>query len=152
MWKRWEIFPEVTEAFAAISSPLQAIPEHVFSLLQRYTVLSYSATSELHLVDEARKELFCTYNRTMLNIPPTEDALRQHVNRSCLQGGQTWGQATTAMNNAPSITEWGWVTVDGKTVSKWTTIPEVSKSIQELIKCNCTKGCKTSACGCKENG
>ena len=39
-------------------------------------------------VNDARQELFWKYSRQIGNLHPTEDALKQHVLRATLQGGQ----------------------------------------------------------------
>ena len=76
-WEAWNCFSDVSTAFNTIASKplthLEIAP--IFSLLQRFTVLLYTKSSNVELVDEARMELFCHDNKTMENIPPTADAL-----------------------------------------------------------------------------
>ena len=63
------------------TSPFINIEEdsHLFQVLQRYVVIMYSKSSNIEFVDEARMEFFCQKNKAMENIPPTADALLQHV-------------------------------------------------------------------------
>ena len=62
------------------------IASPIFSLLQRFTVLLYTSSSNVKLADEARMKLFCSDNKTicMENITPTADVLLQYT----MQGEQ----------------------------------------------------------------
>lgn len=97
-------------------------------------------------VDEARKQLFTRKSRRFDSIPPTRDALLQHVKRTAYQAGHIWGQAHIASPLVPSPRHWGWITDSGEWRPLWTTLPEISKSCQELVKCGCKKGCR-GGCG-----
>ena len=72
--------------YKAIHTSHLDIASPIFSLLQRFNVLLYTKSSNVELVDEARLELFCCDNKTICieNIPPTADALLQHM----MQGEQ----------------------------------------------------------------
>ncbi len=61
-----------------------------FHRIERFTVILYDKTSSLSSVDEAREDLFCHKNRAMDRIPPTTNALLQHV--SVLYSKQEFGQ------------------------------------------------------------
>ena len=73
--------PYLTPVFASLASaPSQVTPgdmEHI----ERYTVILYQRTSPLSHVNEARKQMFAAGNRRIENIPPTQEALKQHVKR-----------------------------------------------------------------------
>ncbi|KAG1662386.1 hypothetical protein GQR58_020959 [Nymphon striatum] len=87
-WQAWNSYPEVTQAFTymAMNFYANATKDDVyFKLLERFVVVLYDKTSSLDSVDEARKELFCQKGRSMENIPPTQDALFQHVKRAAYQ-------------------------------------------------------------------
>ena len=63
------------------SAPSQVTPgdmEHI----ERYTVILYQRTSPLSHVNEARKQMFAAGNRRIENIPPTQEALKQHMKRA----------------------------------------------------------------------
>lgn len=89
-WQAWKAYPEVTEAFHYIVShphlQITAEAQH-FQLLEQFSVILYDKTSDLKLVNEARRELFCQKNKTMENITPTQDALLQHCKRDVYQAG-----------------------------------------------------------------
>ena len=60
------------------------ISEEDWGFIQRFVVLIYDRTSASTTVNECRRNLF-TKGRLVHSIPPTEDALRQHVKRAILQ-------------------------------------------------------------------
>ena len=95
------------------------------------------------------KEKLFTQRYKMENIPPTLNALEQHVKRAVYQAGHIWGQALTGKPQVPSPGSWGWekVTDDSLWTPCWTTLPEASKACEELIKCGCKKSC-SQRCSC----
>ena len=108
-WEAWTSFPEVTETFASLStSPFINIEEdsHLFQVLQRYVVIMYSKSSNIEFVDEARMEFFCQKNKTMENIPPTADALLQHVKRAIYQAS-IWLISDTSQQRRPTPESYG---------------------------------------------
>ena len=50
-----------------------------FQKIERLTVVHYDKTSVLSSANEAREELFCRKNRSIDNIPPTQNALLQRA-------------------------------------------------------------------------
>ena len=50
--------------------------------LERLAVILYDKTSPLNCINEAGRVLFCQKNRAKDKLPPTKDALLQHVRRS----------------------------------------------------------------------
>src|SRR6201996_4833657 len=142
MWNRWNVFPEVTEAFRHLSFPHNTIPDSIFKLFQRFIVLCYSANSELHSLNEARKELFTSLYRTMINIPPTAALLMEYSLRSGFQSDHIWGQALVCHVNLPSMQECGWLVIGDSCVPRWSSLLEVSKALQDFMTCKCKKGCQ----------
>ena len=107
-WEAWKCFPDVTSAFEFMAlhpySQLGINIQH-FQLLEHFTVILYK-TSSLHQID-ARKEQFCQKGKTMERLPPTQDALLQHVKRVAYQAGirctSEWSE-----QHAPMPEGWGW--------------------------------------------
>ena len=106
-------------------------------------------TSTTGSTSEARKHLFAKKGRTTVAIPPTSDALLQHVKRSAYQAGHVWAQSLIQNANLPSPSEYGWVRNESQWQPFWMTLSEVSKDCSLLARCGCNpkKGCR-SACKC----
>ena len=122
------------------------LSESVISVLERFVVLLYDRTSDLELVNDARKWLFTQKSRTLDNIPPTQAALRQHIKRASYQAN-CWNKAMIPNPEIPSLSHWGWWKDTTGWQPQWTTLPEASQSCHELIRCGCIKGCITR-CKC----
>ncbi|KAK2560809.1 hypothetical protein P5673_016612 [Acropora cervicornis] len=116
-------------------------------VLERYVVQLYDGMSSCLTVDEARKQLFTGKSRRFDSIPPTRDALLQNVKWTAYQAVHIWGQVI-ASPLVPSPRHWGWITDSGKWRPLWTTLPEITKACQELVKCGGKKGCR-GGCGCR---
>ena len=79
-WKVKEAHDEFTES--------KSMPSDVAALLNGFTVLLllYNRTSQSTSEIQTRKILFTCKGRTLLDLPPTEAALQQHMKRAVLQG------------------------------------------------------------------
>ena len=154
-WETWNCFTEITSAFTIIAmNPFTDlnIESPIFNLLQRFTVLLCSKSSNLELVDETRMDLFCRLNKTMENIPPTADALLQHAKRAAYQAS-IWTASENSEQRRPTPLSWGWDW--DKFKQKWTPV-WITKRIAnnaclELARCGCKseKGCG-GRCSCKK--
>ena len=94
-WATWNSFPELTTALAELqlhvtSKPDSSLPEQAMRTIERFIVLLYDRTSPCVNVNEARKKLFSKRNSAQ-RIPPSYDALVQHVRRAIFQGCFIWG-------------------------------------------------------------
>ena len=58
-------------------------------------------------MNEAREDLFCRKSRAVDRIPPTQDALLQHVQRAVYQAG-IWTTSTQAQQVVPSPQQFAW--------------------------------------------
>ena len=99
-------------------------------------------------VNDLRKQ-FTRKGRKFDGLPPTRDALLQHVKRTAYQAGHIWGQALVPSPTLPSPQDWGWVSDGGEWRPFWMTLQEITKSCQQLVKCGCKKGCR-GGCSCRK--
>ena len=67
-------------------------------------------------MNEARRELFSNKCKSLENIPPTKDALLQHIKRAILQAG-IWSTSNISQPPIPDPEVWGWTMRDNKMVS-----------------------------------
>ena len=90
-WRAWQAYDEVTETFVSLAKrPFQLldVDSQQFQKLERLTVILYDKSSPVSSINQARKELFCRTNRQMEKLPPTQDALLQHIRRAVYQTGE----------------------------------------------------------------
>ena len=91
-WATWNSFPELTDSLVTLTTTPVNIQDDTMHCIERFVVLLYDRTSPYTDVNEARKKLFAKRN-SVQRIPPTYDALEQHVKRSVFQGGYVWGRS-----------------------------------------------------------
>ncbi len=87
-WAVWQSIPELTLPLELLSCPnptLETINTHT-SVLQRFILLLYGVTKEnITTVDAARHSLFLHQGRDFEHMPPSSDALHQHLLRVAYQ-------------------------------------------------------------------
>ena len=98
-------------------------------------------------VNELRHHLFTKKGKMPDSIPPTSNALLQHIRRAIYQGVLIWSKATEVSLDLPDPRRWGWEKEGSRVSPRWMTIPEAAKVCTELIHCGCKKGC-TARCKC----
>ena len=148
-WRAWQAYDDATEIFVSLAKhPFQQLDVDCqqFQKLERLTVKVYDKSSPLCSINQVRKELFCHGNRAMERLPPTQDALLQHIKRAVYQTG-IWATSTQSQQVIPSPHNFGWNKESGSWVPVWLTIPEVSRSCSELMKCSCKGDCSKCKCG-----
>ena len=84
-------------------------------------------------------------NHTMEKLPPTQDALMQHILQVIYQSG-IWATGEQEQQVIPSPKAFGWKRMAQSWVPVWITIPEVSTACRELIRCSRTGNCCTCNC------
>ena len=155
----WKNFPAVTDTFLQLAaSPTSPTSEECMERLERFVTLMYDRTSNKTCVNETRKQLFAQEGRAYDAIPPIRAALLQHTNRAAYQAGYCWGQALAPSPDLPSPGDWGWIFREGEWQPFWTTLPDVTKSCRELLRCGCRGGCSctratfkcTALCTCND--
>ena len=82
--------PHLKPVFGHLAEPVSEISTEDLEEIERYVVLQYQCTSSLVHINDARKQMFATGNRKIENIPPTRDALEQHVKCAIYQAGHIW--------------------------------------------------------------
>ena len=126
-------------------------PIHLISslMLERFTVILHHKVSTLLVVS---RELFCKKNKSLENLPPTQDALLQHARRAVFQTN-IWTSSLQNIQDIPTPEDWGWRKQENSWKPIWMTLPEAASACNELIRCGCksTRGCSTR-CKCAKAG
>lgn len=153
-WQVWEVFPDATEVFARLGMSPASITEDDIEILEAFVCILYDRATTTFAVNEARFELFARKQRAFDAIPPTRDALIQHIRRAVYQGGYVWSQIVACSQTLPSPEHWGWMKDNDDTIwkPKWTLLPSVAASCQELTKCGCKKTTCVGNCKCYRSG
>ena len=79
---------------------LEDITNHSASI-EKFVVLLYHRSSKISTVSKCRK------GRLFKGIPPTSDALMQHLKRPFYQASFYWGQLLVAHKELPDLCQWG---------------------------------------------
>ena len=92
--------------------------------------------------------LTVSYNGTDFYPLHKQDALLQHALRVIYQAG-VWCTSHQALQSLPSPETFAWTKVCGKNGYRplWITIPEVSCTCRQLIRCACKGNCTSCKCG-----
>ena len=100
-WSAWNAFDDMTPALCTLAQmPTPADVRQLLPVIERYIVLMYDRGSSDDSVNMARQTLFTQKGRDIDNVPPTQDALYQHLLRVGYQAGHVWGQA---LLNTPQL-------------------------------------------------
>ena len=87
-WSAWQAVPALTRPLQLLSSPnptKDMIDEHM-PIYQQFVVHLYGIDDEaITTVDAARRHLFFHKGRDFDRMPPSSDALRQHLLRTAYQ-------------------------------------------------------------------
>ena len=75
-------------------------------------ILLYNRSSYFSDVNAARKGLFMHKNLQFDYLPPSKEALIQHIMRASYQGGVIWGQSLEQNMKVLPPDMWGWVKTD----------------------------------------
>jgi len=152
-WNTLNRHEDSWRAFYALSFPLNEMPETVMKELEEFVIRLYSGTKAT--CDEARLELYTgRRNKPLEKLPPTSNALQQHILRAAFQAGQVWGRALEVIIEPVYPQGWGWqqAGADGGWSPVWTTKDTVWAACREiLVKCGC-RSCVAGRCTCKKAG
>ena len=147
-WNTWMKFSDLTDTMLVLAQQpvsMNTVTESM-AVIERFVCLMYSAVTNEHEVNKCRRYLF-TKGRQLESLPPTQDALFQHVLRAVYQGSFVWGQATIAMQILPKPTDWGWEMIQDEFAPMWGNLPPIAKALRELTTCGCVT-CIANRCSC----
>ncbi|XP_065182225.1 uncharacterized protein LOC135812936 [Sycon ciliatum] len=103
-------------------------------------------------INSQRYQKFCAATSCAPHkLPPSRDALHQHVARANYQA-HIWRSATTAMPEVPSPVGHGWQSeTDGTLSISWMLQRVAPADILKLVSCGCkTRHCVSQHCSCKK--
>ena len=83
-------------------------------------------------------------------LPPTSDAFKQHLERRHYQTA-VWGQARIQKPVLPNPEETDWTLAEDLLVPVFMTLDPIPKACLEVVSYQCTTGCATLGCKCRES-
>ena len=125
-WTAWYAYDDATSAMCTLSRmPTTESVTNVLPIIKRLTVIMYDRGSSESSVNGERLVLFPQQVKEIENIPPTQDALAQHVLRVGYEAGHVWDQATIKAPQFPSPADFGWTweVANAQWNMKWMTLP-----------------------------
>ncbi len=138
---------DITEIFIKLgNSPIGVTPDQM-DILEKY-ILELYGSRDTSLAAARLDKFNKSKDNDLRSLPPSKNALHQHVLRACYQAGYLWRQSVEEIE-IPDPTEWGWEKdyVGSLFHPVWTTAKPLL-TVTEFIKtCSCKTGkCKTCNC------
>ena len=122
-WNTWQAYDQLTAALSSImQNPSEDTISQALPVIERFVILLYDKCSTEMEVNAARQELF-TKGREIENIPPTKDALQQHILRAEYQAAYVWNQALVLQPTLPNRKKFGWIEKNSSWEPRWMTLP-----------------------------
>ena len=146
VWVKSERKDDFPDVFVELGGkPTNATSDHI-DLLESFVLQLYGSRHDT--LGAARLDKFqkSTDNDLRL-LPPSKDALRQHIYRTSYQAGYLWRQSVEELD-IPDPGQWGWKTDSkGDFQPLWTT-SQPSVTVKNFIEtCSCKTGkCKSCKC------
>lgn len=139
-WKTYLKYPHLLNGMG--KSELSA---DTFKDVERFVSILYTGDDSVENINDVRYNLFVK-GKSLDSLPPTRDALKQHVERANYQS-YVWNRAMYPLQDLPDPATRGWK-MDGSTLTPVLMTQEsVPEKCHQLITCQCRRGC-TFRCGC----
>ena len=129
------------------------VTEELFDIIQEFTCRLYCRNTSVSKVNALRYDIFQAKKGDVVSgqLPPCEDALRQHTYRANYQSA-IWRRCLKNQPSVPSPTDGhGWNMTDGDIAITWYTGAAAPNAILALLVCKCSRSCG-SDCPCVLNG
>ena len=148
----WKVFCQVPNLLSQFGN--DHIPnQQVLEKAEEFVCKLYNPSGNIKEIHQLRCSHFRMGKKNPENIPPTQDALHQHLLRAHYQAF-LWKNANIANLDIPSPTTSGWHLKEGKLIPILMTKEPITAECVNIVTCACTsKGrlCQTTQCKCKKN-
>ena len=148
-WDAWfnsEKKDVFTTVFAQLGNKPNEITTNQIDVIEEYVKTLY--TTPRSSLGEIRLEKFLkSSDNDLRKLPPSKDALIQHIKRSCYQAGFLWRESVEDLD-IPDPILWGW-TIDENNnyIPLWQLIPSSIDLNTFVATCACKTG-KCTSCKC----
>ena len=155
-WNSWLSNTDISQTFLTFSdSPSLPLSDEALHVVERFIVSLYTnEPSYPSSIDLARYEIFkYRGNLEMRSLPPTRDALVQHIHKAAYVSGYIWGRSHLTNTTDEPLSNWTWNLSGGKICCVWlssnTSPLSEDLSKKAFRKCGCRKKC-TKICSCRK--
>lgn len=144
-----DVFMENPKLFTGLQElgKSKVVSKNCQDSLEKFICTVYDRDKNISGVNELRYKLFCTKQAKNENLPPTKDALQQHILRSNYQCF-IWRKALERQPCLPEPIDHGWELCDGSLEPVWTKEPTAPEEMLQLVRCQCKKTQCLSRCAC----
>ena len=148
-WDTWfnaEIKDEFTRIFKELGDQPEVVTMEQMEIIEQFICLLYGV-SEGSLAANRLNKFQKSTDDDLRKLPPSREALSQHVKRSCYQAGYLWQESLSDLV-LPEPTEWGWTydAINGYT-PQWLSISSSVDLEKFTTTCSCKAGkCKKCKC------
>ena len=143
-------FPDLSAGLSELGRDF-TVSERLHLECEKFVCFLYRKTSTVE-VNELRHQLFVSKASQSDQMPPTRDALRQHILR-CNYQAAIWQRALQSEPDIPNPIGHGWSLNDEQLLTiQWTTKQPAPDELLLLIACNCRTGCSSGRCSCLRSG
>lgn len=138
--------------FLVVEQCVQLFTLFLFAMLEVICHLTMLLLLNTKCIQSLRCSLFRKTKANIENLPPTKDALVQHILRAHYQT-LVWKQCLVAQSSLPSPMDCGWYIMNKELKPCLMTTEALSPKCIELVSCNCKETgyqCQTNHCACKK--
>lgn len=147
-WQVYEIYAQLLTDFG--STNIQ--PEGMENV-ETFVCKLYDKTTEETSINKVRASMFRSYKQNIDKLPPTKDALTQHLKRANHQA-TIWRKSLHTVQDIPNPDGNGWKETLTSLEPVLMTRQPIPPNYIEVASCGCTEQgyhCQTNHCLCKKN-
>ena len=148
----WKVFKEHPELLSSLGIASD-LSENVQKDAEDFVCKLYDINSTTSSINKVRANTFRNHKSKLDNLPPTQNALIQHLKRSNYQA-YIWRQSLHTTQDIPSPGGNGWILKDQYLIPVLITQDAVPSNYVDLASCGCKSTgfrCRTRHCMCKKN-
>ena len=137
-WDAWLKNSVVSETFLLYSNrPTLPLAEENLKEIESFVVSLYVTESDISSsVDIARYQIFkYRGNSEICSLPPTWDALIQHIHKAAYVSGYVWGTSYIPWKTEQSPTNWKWSFTDTRIKCQWVSYDHclIRQNLNEVV-------------------
>jgi len=141
---------DILKALASLGKTEEYPNAGIIASLEKFVCRLYKS-KEYSKVGSHRWHLYAHKQQEQEQLPPTLPSLLPMIRRAQIVI-RLQMQSSVSHPRIPPATNFGWVLEDGKLLPVRCTELPAPQGVLMLVKCNCKKGCQSSACTCFKNG